>query len=165
MNEQQYERVKGAMLFARAMGATITGARWGVSVVVTPEPIVIPQRMLQIGDPDEQLRSVAYKAKYTKRWASETGCMCPMGALLVCEQPDPSSFQIEAAADLLGVRHSLVQAFTCGWDGTKAWKGDAVARELVPEMATWYAAGVRMREEYWALVRAENEAHAASLRA
>lgn len=66
-------------------------------------------------------------------------CACAFGACLVVENPDsPTDTPDLAAADLLGVRPSQVQAFVEGFDAVGLSKEDC---------GDWYDAGIRMRTE------------------
>lgn len=150
MNEQQYTKVWGAVMLAHAMGAVLVQMHWGVE----GRTRIIPNDESQlIGSPLGETVPFDYReehewtAKYTDV-NQRNACLCPMAAVILCDQPPKDFHPIDAAAQCLGVRPTLVDAFTHGWDGTKGWKGDATAQECVPEMAAWYQAGVRMRQEY-----------------
>lgn len=143
MNEEQYARVKGALLLAHAMGATIVTGKWGLEISNTPSTIELYET---IGVVLRGMRNIP-TSSIERRWIAPDACLCPMAALLLCEQPEPTNTADYewAASQLLDVRSSLIRAFTCGWDSRKDW----MKAECAPsEMAAWYRAGERMRLEF-----------------
>lgn len=128
MNEEQYAKVKGAALLFRAMGGTLKTNVWGFTLA--SEKLYGRPRIC---------------AKPKEFPYFDPPCLCPMAALLLCEQPDPRFKQaVTMCAEVLRTRLSLVESFISGWDGSAPYKG----HEQAPgELRAWYMAGRRMHHE------------------
>lgn len=133
MNEEQYAKVKGAALLFRAMGGELRVGGWGnFSLASEDGPTSETHRVLVGGTPP---------------------CVCPMAALLICEQTPNIRMSVHAYVRntatkicglALGARSTLVEAFISGWDGSSPYKGHELA---LGEMRAWYMAGRRMHDE------------------
>lgn len=115
MTPDQINRVRAAVKSQQAKGVTVKDGDWYVDLDVGTMP-----------------------------WYSrdETPCACPMGCLLLEEQPGLGLDQESSAACVLGVSFKAIGAFTNGFDGE-----DLPWPSQFSEYRDWWDAGRELRKE------------------